>query len=87
MEYITEILGVKISRKNWEDSNKLPYFLIDEYNFESVQLDNCNCVFIKPKKDVAVINTVKKHFKADMKNGILSGERCFRNYKRNYYNR
>ena len=31
-----------------------------------------------------VLNTVKKHFKADMKNGILSGERCFRNYKRNY---
>lgn len=67
MEYITEILGVKISRKNWEDSNKLPYFLIDEYSFELVRLDNCNCVFIKPKKDVAVINTVKKHLIAIQK--------------------
>lgn len=30
------------------------------------------------------LNTVKKHFKADIKNGAAKGERSFRNYKRNY---
>lgn len=67
MEYITEILGAKISRKKWEDSNKLPYFLTDEYKFQLVQLNNQNCIFIQPKEELAVINTVKKHLIAIQK--------------------
>lgn len=31
-----------------------------------------------------VLNTVKKQFKADIKNGVAKGERSFRNYKRDY---
>lgn len=50
MEYITEVLGVKVIRKEWKDSNKLPYFLTDEYMFELVQLNNCTCVLLNPKK-------------------------------------
>ncbi len=68
MEYITEVLGVKVIRKEWKDSNKLPYFLTDEYMFELVQLNNCTCVFIKPKKTLAVINTIRKHLIAIQKN-------------------
>lgn len=61
MEYITEILGVKVKRKIWEESNKLPYFLLDEYMFEAVDLDECKCIFVKPKEELAVINRIKKH--------------------------
>lgn len=64
MEYITEVLGLKVTRKKWEYSNKLPYFLTDEYDFEQVVLDDQECLFIKPKEDLAVINTIKKHLAA-----------------------
>ena len=64
MEYITEVLGLKVTRKKWEESNKLPYFLTDEYDFEQVILDDQECLFIKPKEDLAVINTIKKHLAA-----------------------
>lgn len=67
MEYITEILGIKINRKKWEDSAKLPYFLMAEYEFQLVQLDNVSCVFVKPKEKLAVINAVKKHLIAIQK--------------------
>lgn len=61
MEYITEILGIEVLRKKWNDNKKLPYFLIDEYSFETVILDNTECLFVKPKNDIAIINTLKKH--------------------------
>lgn len=61
MEYITDILGIKVSRKKWIDSKKLPYFLLDEYSFEVVTLDNTECLFVKPKQNTAIINTLKKH--------------------------
>lgn len=64
MEYITAVLGVKVIRKEWNDINKLPYFLLDEYAFELVQLDDCKSLFIRPKENLAVINTVKKHLNA-----------------------
>lgn len=64
MEYITDALGVKVIRKEWEDSNKLPYFLTDKYMFELVQLDNFKTLFIKPRENISVINTVKKHLNA-----------------------
>ena len=67
MEYITDVLGVKVTRKEWKDNKKLPYFLTDEYMFELVQLNNCKCIFIKPKENLAVINTVKKHLIAIQK--------------------
>ena len=64
MEYIADVLGITVSRKEWKDSNKLPYFLTDEYSFEAVTLDNMECLFVKPKNNLAIINTLKKHLLA-----------------------
>ena len=64
MEYIADVLGITVSRKEWKDSNKLPYFLTDEYSFEAVTLDNKECLFVKPKNNLAIINTLKKHLLA-----------------------
>lgn len=64
MEYITDTLGIKVSRKKWSESKKLPYFLLDEYSFEAVTLDKTECLFVKPKQNTAIINTLKKHLAA-----------------------
>lgn len=61
MEYITDTLGIKVSRKKWDESKKIPYFLLDEYSFEIVTLDKTECLFVKPKQNTAIINTLKKH--------------------------
>lgn len=64
MEFITETLGVKIKRKTWEEQQKLPYFLSDEYKFQLVKLDFFTCVFITPVTELPIINTLKKHLTA-----------------------
>ncbi len=61
MEYIKEVLGVKVIRKQWKDERKLPYFLTDKYIFEHVTLDECNCIFVIPKGTLDTVNTIKKH--------------------------
>lgn len=61
MEYITDMLGVKVIRKEWKQKDNLPYFLINEYDFEEVLISDVPCLFIRPKERLAVVNTVKKH--------------------------
>ena len=61
MEYITEILELKVVRKQWADEHSLPYFLTDKYMFELVLLDDYKCLFVKPKGALGTINTIKKH--------------------------
>ena len=67
MEYITDTLGIKVLRKKWSESKKLPYFLLDEYSFEVVTLDKTECLFVKPRQNTAIINTLKKHLSAIQK--------------------
>ena len=67
LEFITETLGVCITRKVWEETRKLPYFLSDEYDFQAVTLDSSMCIFITPKEDLPIINTLKKHLTAIQK--------------------
>ncbi len=64
MEYIEKVLNLKVIRKQWKEINKIPYFLTDEYEFEQVLLNSRECLFVKPKEKLAVINTVKKHLNA-----------------------
>ena len=67
LEFITETLGITVTRNIWKESNKLPYFLSDEYNFQSVTLDSLKCIFITPKEELPIINTLKKHLTAIQK--------------------
>ncbi len=64
MEYITEVLGIKVTRKECKNKNNIPYFLLDNYVFEIVLLNDIERLFIKPTQNLAVINTVKKHLVA-----------------------
>jgi hypothetical protein len=63
MEYIKEALGVECTRKRWRGQAKLPYFLLNEYGFETVVIDKQECLFLKPKGGLAPVNTIKKHLK------------------------
>ena len=71
MEFITETLGITVTRNIWKESNKLPYFLSDEYNFQSVTLDSLKCIFISPKEELPIITTLKKHLTAIQKISTL----------------
>lgn len=67
MKFITETLGINVTRKVWEETRKLPYFLSDEYSFQVVTLDSSMCIFITPKEELPIINTLKKHLTAIQK--------------------
>lgn len=61
MEYITEILGLPVTREMWEQENKLPFFLTGKYEYEAVEIDGFPCVFVRPKEEMDAVNMVKKH--------------------------
>lgn len=61
MKYITETLGVKVVNTTWDKTNKLPYFLIYEYEIKKMYLNELACLFITPKKELNTIQAVKKH--------------------------
>ena len=63
MDYIKEILGIEVERSAFPQAGKLPYFLTDEYRFESALLDGVPCLFLKPIGELGTINVLKKHLK------------------------
>lgn len=63
MEYITKVLGLKVTRSKWEEETILPYYLINEYQFELVTIDGIPCLVLKPIGELETINAVKKHVK------------------------
>jgi hypothetical protein len=63
MEYIEETLGLKCTRKQWDEQVKLPYFLLNEYSFEEASIGGQECIFLKPKGNLAAIGTIRKHLK------------------------
>ncbi len=63
MDYIKKMLGVQVERSDWAQVSKLPYYLTNEYRFESVRLGGVPCLFLKPVADLGPINIIKKHLK------------------------
>lgn len=63
MEYITEILGLPVGRREWEQQECLPFFLIESYNFELVTIGKIVCLFLHPRKELDPVNTLKKHLR------------------------
>lgn len=63
VDYIKKILGVEVERSEWTQTSRLPYFLANEYRFESVWLGDVQCLFLKPAGELGTINMLKKHLK------------------------
>jgi len=61
MNYVADTLGVKVNTKTWLGAKKLPYYLIDRYDFKKVMLDEVECLFMKPKGELDTLTAVKKH--------------------------
>lgn len=61
--YIDETLGVSIGILPWKDQKKLPFFLLDAYDFFETSLLNQLCLFIIEKKGSAPApNTIQKNW-------------------------
>jgi len=63
MKYITDTLGIDACADQWGGAGRLPYYLIDRYEFKRVALDNVPCLFMKPKGELDTLNAIKKHIR------------------------
>lgn len=52
MEFVTEILGLAVTRTVWPQQNQLPLFLLEKYRFEQVNVGGTLCLFLQPLQDV-----------------------------------
>lgn len=61
MDYIEKMLGVKVNHGPWAMSGKLPYYLTERYQTESVAIGNVHTIFLYPKGEPEQIGTLQKH--------------------------
>jgi DNA-binding MarR family transcriptional regulator len=61
MKYIADILGIEAIADHWDGSSKLPYYLIDRYEFKKAVLDGISCLIMKPKGELDTLSAIKKH--------------------------
>lgn len=61
MEYIQRVLGLDVARADWKGRKKLPYFMLEAYRFDEVNIDGLSCLFVKPQDKLAPMSALKKH--------------------------
>lgn len=61
MDYIEKLLGMNMNHAPWAMSGKLPYYLTERYQTESVAIGNVRTVFLYPKGEPEQISTLQKH--------------------------
>ena len=61
MQYLADTLGIEVNIKPWDGVNKLPYFLIDRYDYKKAALEGVSCLFITPKGEPDTLTAIKKH--------------------------
>ena len=61
MKYITDTLGIETNTEPWEAADRLPYYLIDRYDFKKAALDGVVCLFMQPKGEPDTLTNIKKH--------------------------
>lgn len=61
MNYVADTLNVKLITRVWDDENKLPYYLVNRYEFKKAFFDGEPCIFMKPKGDLVNLIAIKKH--------------------------
>lgn len=70
MEYLEKVLGIKVYRSEWNEENKLPYYLTDRYRFELARIDGITVLIVKPQGELDTVNAIKKHI--GRLNGVIS---------------
>lgn len=61
MDYIENTLGVCVEYRMWDKERKLPYFIIDRYKIEEVDIEKIKVLFLYPKTNLEPVNSLKKH--------------------------
>lgn len=61
MEYIQRVLGLDVARADWKGRKMLPYFMLEAYRFDEVNIDGLSCLFVKPQDKLAPMSALKKH--------------------------
>ncbi len=78
MNYIENILGIKVDYQPWSHTEELPYYLLDRYEFMQVTFESVRALFLYPKMELDQLASVKKQI---AKNRTDSGSVCFKKYK------
>jgi len=61
IKYITDTLGVEVYIEQWGSVTKLPYYLIDRYDYKKVVITGIPCLFLTPKGELDTLTAIKKH--------------------------
>lgn len=61
MQYIADTLGIEMSTETWNSAGKLPYYLVDRYDFIKAILEGVPCLLMKPKGELETLTAIKKH--------------------------
>ena len=60
MNYIENILGIKVDYQPWSHTEELPYYLLDRYEFLQVTFESVRALFLYPKMELDQLASVKK---------------------------
>ena len=61
MKYVADTLGVEVSAEPWGGAGKLPYYLVDRYEFKKAAFNGVPCLLMKPRGELDTLATIKKH--------------------------
>jgi hypothetical protein len=58
---LADTLGVKITASPWDGAERLPYMLVESYEFRKVMLDETVCIFAEPLAEVPPVQTILRN--------------------------
>jgi hypothetical protein len=58
---LADTLGVKMTAKPWDGAERLPYMLVENYDFRKVTLDDTVCIFAEPRSEVPPVQTILRN--------------------------
>ena len=61
MKYAADTLGIELNTKPWDGAIRLPYYLLDNYDFTKATFDGVPCLIMKPRGELGTLSAIKKH--------------------------
>jgi len=61
MKYVADTLGVEMDTQPWDGAIRLPYYLVDNYDFIKVTFDGVPCLIMKPRAELGTLSAIRKH--------------------------
>jgi len=55
------MIGINMTREEWKQADRLPYYLIDAYKFQAARIDGICCLILRPSGDLGNISAIRKH--------------------------